>query len=112
LLLARDLFGFGNSRILILVEDPGFVQNSFQWARAITGANVYEGSVNDLVIGKPFLLAGVVPIQPHLQTIDIIVIPSALYASGSIDMGVFTNENGLYETTPNVLLSSIVAQGK
>ncbi len=111
LLLARDLFGFGNPRILILVEDPGFVQNSFQWARAITGANVYEGSVNDLVAGKPFLLAGVVPVQPNLRTVDIIVIPPALYAVGSVDTGVFRNENGLYVTTPAVLMSSIAAQG-
>jgi len=87
------------------------VQNSFQWARAITGANVYEGSVNDLVAGKPFLLAGVVPVQPNLHTVDKIVIPPALYAMGSIDTGVFTNENGLYVTTPNVLMSSISTQG-
>jgi len=112
LLLARDLFGFGNSRILILVEDPGFVQNSFQWARAITGANVYEGSVNDLVAGKPFLLAGVVPVQPNLHTVDMIVIPPALYAMGSVDTHVFSNENGLYVATPSVLMASIAGAGK
>ena len=112
MLLARDLFGFGNSRILILVEDPGFVQNSFQWARAITGANVYEGSVNDLVAGKAFLLAGVVPVQPNLHTVDMIVIPPALYAMGSVDTHVFSNENGLYVATPSVLMASIAGAGK
>ena len=105
LLLIRDLYGFGNQRILVLVEDPGFFQNSFQYARAITGANVYQGSAYNLTMGKPFLLAGIVPVSPDLHSLDVIVIPPALYSVGPAETSVFRMENGLYMTTPNALMA-------
>lgn len=103
LVLIRDQFGFENQTILVLVEDPGFVENSFQYARAITGANVYQGSVHDLASGKPFMLAGVVPVSPNLHSFRLIVIPPALYSIGPVESGLFQLKNGLYISTPNAL---------
>lgn len=83
LLEIRKAFGYANHSVVILVEPtPYFVENRFQWARALTGMDVYLGSLSQFLQAQPFKLINVqVKLDPSLK--KTILIPSALYNIGN-----------------------------
>lgn len=100
----EEKFGFGNPKILVLVQDPAFAANAFQYARGITGANVYQGSLIDLLLGRSFVFGGIIPIKPDLKQFETIVMPPELYHVGNLERRFAIIDDGLYEIKSETLL--------
>jgi hypothetical protein len=94
-----QLYGYGNkSNIIIIQSNPDY--ETFGWARAITGSEVYIGSLSDFMANKPDLSEQINGLQNSSRKPDAfssIIIPSAAYNLTESELGSATQvSNGVY----------------
>jgi hypothetical protein len=88
----RGYHSFGNGSILILI-DQRYRDDALFWASAVTGSQVYPGSLLSLLRGDPYKRDLHRWFPPDMRGVTEVLLPSTLYSPDSLETQLLVPEN-------------------
>ena len=86
----RDHYGFGNGRVIILI-DQRYFENALTWTEAVTGAQVHPGNLLSLLRGDPYRRDLHRWFPPDMNGVTEILLPSSLYSPDPLEAGLLAS---------------------
>ena len=86
----RDHYGFGNGRVIILI-DQRYFENALTWTEAVTGAQVHPGNLLSLLRGDPYRRDLHRWFPPDMSGVTEILLPSSLYSPDPLEAGLLAS---------------------